>query len=92
MSAYELRWADPRQLNPAVLADAATKKKAIGYPLAVLAEDLGESPQRVNRITSEAAGDALLAALSQPAVPPAGQGAAPSPNGQQPPATTPPAA
>ncbi|MEV3855061.1 phage portal protein [Streptomyces sp. NPDC050095] len=58
----QVRWADPRQLNPAVLADAATKKKAIGYPLAVLAEDMGESPQRVRRIASGAAGDALLAA------------------------------
>lgn len=72
-TASEMRWADPRQLNPAVLADAATKKKSIGYPLAVLAEDLGESPQRVNRITSEAAADALLAAATAPAVPPPGQ-------------------
>jgi hypothetical protein len=63
-SASEIRWADPRQLNPAVMADAATKKKSIGYPLAVLAEDLGESPQRINRITSESAADALLAAVT----------------------------
>jgi hypothetical protein len=99
MSAYELRWADPRQLNPAVLADAAVKKKSIGYPLAVLAEDLGESPQRVNRITAEAASDALLAALQQPPAqpsPPAaespaqgGQQPPPSPNGNQPPAPAP---
>ena len=94
MSSYRIRWADPRQLNPAVLADAATKKKAIGYPLPVLAEDLGESPQRVNRITSEAAGEALLAALSaptppQPGVPGPGAPAPAGANGQQPPATTP---
>lgn len=89
MSSYKVRWKDPRQLNPAVLADAATKKKSIGYPLAVLAEDLGESPQRVNRITSEAASDALLSALSAPAPPqlaPSGppQPPASSPNGQTP--------
>jgi hypothetical protein len=78
MSSYELRWKDPRQLNPAVLADAAVKKKSIGYPLAVLAEDLGESPQRVNRITSEAAADTLRAALLQPPAPPPGQPAPPS--------------
>ncbi|MET9816524.1 phage portal protein [Streptomyces sp. NPDC006355] len=62
----EVRWADPRQLNPAVLADAATKKKAIGYPLAVLAEDMGESPQRVRRIAAGAAADALLGASLLP--------------------------
>ncbi|MBT2467847.1 phage portal protein [Streptomyces sp. ISL-66] len=57
----EVRWADPRRLNPSVIADAATKKHSIGYPLAILAEEMGESPQRVRRITSEAAGAALLA-------------------------------
>jgi hypothetical protein len=88
MSSYELRWADPRQLNPAVLADAATKKKAIGYPLAVLAEDLGESPQRVNRITSESAADALLASLSAPTPPPPPGQPAPQPD-RQPPAPAP---
>ena len=67
MSASEIRWADPRKLNPSVLAAAAKDKKTIGYPLAVLAEDLGESPQRVQRITSEAASDALFAAVAAPA-------------------------
>jgi hypothetical protein len=62
----EVWWADPRHLNPAVLADAATKKHAIGYPLAVLAQDMGESPQRVRRITSAAAGQALLGAALNP--------------------------
>lgn len=68
----EVRWADPRRLNPSVIADAATKKHSIGYPLAILAEEMGESPQRVRRITSEAAGAALLAS-----VPPAGSAAGP---------------
>ena len=71
----EVRWADPRQLNPAVLADAATKKKSIGYPLAVLAEDMGESPQRVRRIASGAAADALLGASLLPPQPGAAAGA-----------------
>lgn len=80
-TAAEVRWRDPRQINPAVAADAAVKKKTIGYPLAVLAEDLGESPQRIQRILSEAAADALLAAqLAPPPVP----AAAPAP-GVQPP-------
>ncbi|MFI1607843.1 phage portal protein [Streptomyces griseofuscus] len=67
----EVRWADARQLNPAVLADAATKKKAIGYPLTVLAEDMGESPQRVRRIAAGAAADALLGASLLPPQQPA---------------------
>jgi hypothetical protein len=75
----EIRWADPRQLNPAVMADAATKKKSIGYPLAVLAEDLGESPARVNRITSESAADALLAGITAPAPAQSGQPAPAAP-------------
>lgn len=55
-----VRFADPRHLNPAVLADAATKKHAIGYPLDVLAEEMGETPEQVKRITAGAASQALL--------------------------------
>ena len=69
-SLSEVRWADPRRLNPSVIADAATKKHSIGYPLAILAEEMGESPQRVRRITSEAAGAALLASTITPQVTP----------------------
>lgn len=65
----ELRWQDPRQINPAVMADAAVKKHSIGYPLSILAEDMGESPPRVERIVAEAAADALL--NTPPAVQPA---------------------
>lgn len=78
-TAAEVRWADPRQLNPSVLADAAVKKQSIGYPLGVLAEDMGESPQRVKRIVAGAAGQQLLNAVAPPpAAQPAtgGQGAA----------------
>lgn len=58
----EFRWMNPRLINPAVAADAAVKKRSLGYPLSVLAEDLGESPQRIERITSEVAADALMGA------------------------------
>ncbi|MEU9470430.1 phage portal protein [Streptomyces avermitilis] len=75
-SQSEVRWADPRRLNPSVIADAATKKRSVGYPLAILAEDMGESPQRVRRITSEAAGAALLASTALAPVPPAQAGQA----------------
>lgn len=60
----EVRWADPRQFNPSVVADMATKYKSIGYPLSVIAEKSGESPQMVRRITSEAAADQLAAATA----------------------------
>jgi Phage portal protein, SPP1 Gp6-like len=65
----EVRWQDPRSLNPAVIADAAVKKKSIGYPLAMVAEDMGESPQRISRIRGEAASDALLAGIANPQAP-----------------------
>lgn len=60
-TAAEVRWKDPRQLNPAVIADMGSKKRAMGYPLALVAEDLGDSPQRIKRLRSEAAAEALTA-------------------------------
>ena len=59
-SASEVRWRDPRQLNPSVVADRATKLKGIGWPLAMIAEDMGESPQRVDRLRTEAAAEQML--------------------------------
>jgi hypothetical protein len=64
-----VRWANPQYLSPAVQADAATKLSSIGYPLDVIAEDLGESPQRVRRIAGGAAAAKLLAASLLPANP-----------------------
>lgn len=60
-TSHEISWADPRQLNPAVIADMAVKKHSIGWPLAMLAEDMGESPQRVQRLRTEVAAEKLLA-------------------------------
>lgn len=77
-----VRFADPRQLNPAIMADAATKLKAIGYPLDVLAEMLGETPERVQRITSGAAAAALLGASLLPTTPGAPAVAPPAPEGE----------
>ncbi|SDL33186.1 phage portal protein [Streptomyces indicus] len=69
-----VRWTDPQYLSPAVKADAATKLSSIGYPLAVIAEDMGETPQRVQRISAAAASERLLAAslLPAPTAPTAG--------------------
>ncbi|MEV0608117.1 phage portal protein [Polymorphospora rubra] len=72
----EIRWRDPRQLNPTVLADTAVKFKDAGYPLAVIAEKAGESPQRIATIVAAGASQALLqnalnAQAGVPAPPPA---------------------
>lgn len=85
-TAEEVRWRDPRQLNPAVVADRATKLAAIGYPLSVIAEDMGESPQRIRQITSASATQALLAATQagQPARPAVQGGQAAAPQDGQP--------
>lgn len=69
----EVRWANPAHASLAVRADAATKFKSIGYPLDVIAEEMGETPAMVRRITAGAASQALLAASLLPA-----PGAAPS--------------
>ncbi|WP_160050770.1 phage portal protein [Nocardiopsis sp. FR4] len=61
----EVRWRDPRQLNPAVVVDAAVKKKSLGYPLSVIAEDMGEPLSRIKRITATAAADQMIAAALQ---------------------------
>ena len=70
----EVRWANPAHVSLAVKADAATKLKSIGYPLDVVAEEMGETPARVRRITAGAASQALLAAslLPAPGAPTAG--------------------
>ncbi|WP_030747620.1 phage portal protein [Streptomyces sp. NRRL F-5135] len=63
----EVRWANPAHISLAVKADAATKLKSIGYPLDVVAEEMGETPARVKRITAGAAAQALLSASLLPA-------------------------
>ncbi|WP_405674883.1 phage portal protein [Streptomyces sp. NBC_01511] len=67
----EVRWANPAHVSLAVKADAATKLKSIGYPLDVVAEEMGETPAMVRRITAGAASQALLAASLLPAPAPA---------------------
>ncbi|MEU8136589.1 phage portal protein [Streptodolium elevatio] len=64
---HEVRWQNSRHLNPAVLADMATKLKAVGYPLEALAEKIGESPQKTKRIVAMAAGEAMLRAGAEQA-------------------------
>lgn len=64
----EVRWRDARQLNPGVMADYGVKLKSLGYPLGVVAEKLGESPQMVKRITTGQAQESFLTASLNPAI------------------------
>jgi len=58
-SGHEMVWMDPKQVNPAVLADMGTKYKAIGYPLTMVAEKVGDSPATIERLRTEAAAEQL---------------------------------
>lgn len=66
-SSHEVRWRDPRQFNPAVVADMGVKLHSIGYPAAMVAERMGESPQQVDRLRAEVAAEQFAALLTQPA-------------------------
>lgn len=72
-SQHEVRWQDPRHLNPAVLADMGTKKRGMGYPLTMVAEDMGDSPQRITRLRTESAAEAMQQAALAPAFQQPGQ-------------------
>lgn len=64
-------WADPERKSDAQLADAAVKKQQAGVPWRQLMTDLHYSPQEIERMQSDRAQDALLAASTAAApVPP----------------------
>ncbi|MCO1575355.1 phage portal protein [Crossiella sp. SN42] len=77
LSAAEIVWARPEALNPAQVADYAVKLRSAGYPLPVVAERIGDTPQQIDRLRTELAADALRTSLSTPLTPPAPS--APSP-------------
>jgi hypothetical protein len=82
----ETIWADPERRNAAADADAAVKKDAVGVPWRQLMEDLGYSPQQIDRMESLRAAEEFRALLTEPAPP------VPSPGPPQPgpsPAETP---
>jgi hypothetical protein len=64
--ALEVDWANPESRSMAELVDAATKKQAVGVPWRQNMKDLGYSPQEIDDMDTERAGDALLAAPTQP--------------------------
>lgn len=63
----EIDWVNPEARSLAELVDAATKKSSIGVPWRQLMEDIGYSPQEIDRMNTERAADALLAVPAAPA-------------------------
>jgi len=63
----EILWADSERKTDAQLADAAVKKKDAGVPWRQRMEDLGYSPQTIDRMESQRMQDALTEALMAPA-------------------------
>jgi hypothetical protein len=87
LSQSEVVWARPENFQPAVVADYASKLKAAGFPLTMLAEEIGWTPQRVSQLRAEQAADAFLTAARAPQQAPSQ--ATPWPTGQPPAPTAP---
>jgi hypothetical protein len=76
LSQSEVVWARPENFQPAVVADFASKLKAAGFPLSMLAEEIGWTPQRVSQLRAELASESFLAAARAPQQAPGQQPAA----------------
>lgn len=72
LSSSEVVWARPENFNPAAVADYASKLKAAGMPLPMIAEEMGWSPQRVAQLRTEIASQSFLNSLGAPRPPVAG--------------------
>ncbi|MDT0302910.1 phage portal protein [Streptomonospora wellingtoniae] len=64
LSSSEVVWARPENFNPAQMADYATKLRGAGYPLPIVAERIGDTPQQVAQLRSEMAADSIRTRLS----------------------------
>jgi hypothetical protein len=62
LSESEMVFARPENFLPSQVADALSKNVTAGIPLPMAVEDLGWSPQRVDRLRSEQAAQRTLAA------------------------------
>jgi hypothetical protein len=69
----ETIWRDPESRSQAEVVDAATKKQALGVPWEQLMEDIGYSPQQIDRMAAQREAEALTAESFAPPVPPNGQ-------------------
>ncbi|GEL19351.1 phage portal protein [Pseudonocardia asaccharolytica] len=66
LSNSEIVWARPENLNPAQVADYAVKLVGAKFPITMVAEEIGWSPQRVQQLRAELAADALRAGFATP--------------------------
>ena len=62
----ETIWADPESRTEGEHVDATLKKKALSVPIQQLWEDLGYSPQQIDRFRSMMAEEAFITAMSVP--------------------------
>lgn len=73
LSSSEIVWARPESFQPAAVADYASKLRATGMPLPMVAEEIGWSPQRINQLRAEMVAEttrgAVAAALQQTQTP-----------------------
>jgi hypothetical protein len=75
LTSAETIWRNTENRSQAQVTDAAVKKSAIGVPWEQLMEDLGYSPQQIDRMAAQREADALLTQTLAPPPPPV-------PNGQ----------
>lgn len=66
LSASELVWARPENLNITAVAAYAQTLRNAGYPLPIVAERIGETPQQIDRLRSEMAADTFRSQLMNP--------------------------
>lgn len=66
LSMSEVVWARPENFNPAQVADYASKLRAAGIPLPMVAQEIGWSPQQVDELRTELAADAFRQSLATP--------------------------
>lgn len=63
--AAEVVWRDTEARSRAQIVDAATKLRAIGFPLGYIAEMLGETPQAIPNLLAEIEAEQTAAAVAQ---------------------------
>lgn len=66
LKSSEVVWGRPENFNPSAVADYALKLRQAQFPLPMIAEEIGWSPQRVQQLRSELASSAFLSSLSAP--------------------------
>ena len=74
----EMIWRRPENFSPSQIADYGSKLRGMGYPLAIVAERIGDSPQQIARLRAEQAAEAARARFLAPDAAPSATGATPA--------------